>query len=493
MAQHRRPNHPENRPQVRADLPRRHTRQTALQAEQARLEEEARQRAQIRARRRRSYELRRKRLLRAALLRLAGLILLLGLVILGIVLLSRSCAKAPQAPAAETQAPPQTTEAVARTGELPEDPDTTVTLLCLGDNLMHTSVLEAGLQDDGSYDFRPMYQYIKPVIQAADLACINQETIFINDPAQYSNYPVFGGPTAVGEALVDTGFDIITHATNHCYDKFFTGIQDTLAFWRQYPQITVLGIHDSQADADTLRVVECKGIRIALLNYTYGTNMGDPEEPYMIDFLDRDKMERDILAAKDQADIVLVFPHWGTENSFVPNEDQRQLGQFFADLGVGAVIGCHPHTLQPMEILTGKDGNQMPVFWSMGNFISHMSFNQNMLGGMASLHIGMEDGRAVVTSCQLIPTVTYGTQVTGKWEFYGMRLWDYTDQMAANHYVENTSVAELQALYQSIVRGTATAWQRTGSAGDSGSAGTPAGTEAPGTETAETETAAPAA
>ena len=330
-------------------------------------------------------------------------------------------------------------------------PEVTVDLMCVGDNLMHSTVLKAGEKGDGTYDFHALYKYIKDEVQATDLACINQETIFINDPKEYTNYPIFGGPVDVGVAVADTGFDIITQATNHCYDKFSRGIRDTMAFWRQYPEICDVGIHDSAEDAEIIRVVECKGIRIAILNYTYGTNMGVPYDDWEIDFLDREKCAADIEKAKQISDIVLVFPHWGFENQFTPNAEQREWGQFFADQGVGAIIGCHPHSLQPMEILTGVNGNKVPVFWSMGNFISHMLGNQNMLGGMARLTIAKDRWGAYISATELVPTMCYGTEASGKWEFYGMRLSDYTDEMAANHYVEHTSVQEMWDLFHEII------------------------------------------
>lgn len=349
-----------------------------------------------------------------------------------------------------TEAPPETAETAPET-EAPTD-EGPVTFMALGDNLMHTVVMEAGLQADGSYDFHDFYRYIKDEVQSTDIACINQETIFIDDPSQFSGYPIFGGPSEVGVALIDTGFDVFTQATNHCYDKFSTGIHDTLAFWRQYPEVTVTGIHDSQEDADKIRVVECKGIKIAFLNYTYGTNMGRPAKDYEIDFLDKEKVASDIAKAKQEADLVLVFPHWGTENTFTPDSYQREWGQFLVDQGVDAVIGCHPHTLQPLEIFTAKDGKQVPVFWSMGNFISHMLGNQNMLGGMARLTFVKDENGARVQDWELVPTMTFGSEDSGKWEFCGMRLTDYTDEMAARHFVEDdTSVDTMWALYRSIV------------------------------------------
>ncbi len=379
----------------------------------------------------------------------AGIVLLAGMLLLTLL-----------RPAPEPPAPPQT-EAVTQAPTEPVDPKTlrpedrtptqSITMLCVGDNLMHNTVMWSGQTEDGGYDFRPMYRYVKDEISAADLAVINQETIYINDPEEFTNYPSFGGPVQIGEALIDTGFDVVLQATNHCLDKGSRGILDTIAFWRQHPEMTFLGIHDSQADADTIRVVECQGMRIAMLNYTYGTNAGLPPEDYMIDYLDdEDRIAAQIAQARAQADLVLVFPHWGSENTFAPDDFQRRWARFFADQGVDAVIGGHTHTLQPLEILTGKDGNHMPVYWSLGNFVSHMAAGQNMLGGMACLTISRDDYGVYVSDCSLRPTMTYGTHDFGRWEFYPMALEDYTDDMAAHHLIDNTSVEEMWELYHEI-------------------------------------------
>ena len=104
----------------------------------------------------------------------------------------------------------------------PAEPDT-VTLMALGDNLIHNTVYWSAETEDGGYDFTPFYEDIKPTVQSYDIACINQETIFVKDHAMLSNYPAFGSPTEVGDALAETGFDVVTCATNHCYDKLDTG------------------------------------------------------------------------------------------------------------------------------------------------------------------------------------------------------------------------------------------------------------------------------
>ena len=332
------------------------------------------------------------------------------------------------------------------------EPEQTVTLVAVGDNLMHNTVMWAGKSEEGGYDYRPLYEHLRAKVSAADIACVNQETIFINDPDEFTNYPEFGGPVEIGEALIDTGFDVVTHATNHCYDKGERGLEDTIAFWREHPQITVLGIHDSREDADSIRVVEKNGIRIAMLNYTYGTNAELPEQSYRIDYLwDREKISSDIERAKEISDIIIVFPHWGSENTFEPNEKQRDWAQFFADQGVGAVIGCHTHSLQPVEEITGVNGNKMPVYWSLGNMISHMEHARNMLGGMAELTIGRDEFGVFVADYSISPVMTFAAHDRGKWEFQSMPLEDYTEEMAARHLISDTSPKQMWALFEQII------------------------------------------
>ncbi len=335
----------------------------------------------------------------------------------------------------------------------PEIPAVSVSLIALGDNLMHNTVMWSGQKENGNYDFSALYEDIRPVVEATDIACINQETIYISDPNQFTNYPSFGGPVQIGEALAAAGFDVVEHATNHCYDKGMQGINDTIDFWRQHPEVQWLGIHDSQEDAERIRVIERSGIRIAMLNYTYGTNAGQPRQTYTVDYLwDRDKIAGEIASAKALADFVLVFPHWGTEGTFSPDQQQRDWGQFFADQGVGAVIGGHPHTLQPVEVLKGKNGNEMPCFWSLGNFISHMAKPENMLGGLARLTITKDSSGTYVSDFSLEPTMTWVFHGEGRdYRFRGMRLIDYTEELAESHLIPGTAPQTMWDLYHKIV------------------------------------------
>ena len=335
----------------------------------------------------------------------------------------------------------------------PEPEEETVTLMAVGDNLIHNTIYWSAELEGGGYDFTPVYEDIASVAAEYDLACINQETIYVSDPALYANYPAFGTPTQVGDALAQAGFDVVTHATNHCYDKLDTGILDTLGFWREnYPGMTVLGIHDSQEDADTLRVVEKNGIRLALLNYAYGLNYSAPANTYMIDILSRDKVRADLEKAESQADFTVVFVHWGEEGQTKPSQSQRDWAQLMADGGADLIIGAHPHVLQPLETVTAVNGREVPVFYSLGNFVSHQLTAGEMLGGMASVELTKTGSDVEITSCELIPTINVIIYrgYTGGFDYRPMLLRNYTEELAEQHWIEGTGAEQMWSLFNQI-------------------------------------------
>lgn len=364
-----------------------------------------------------------------------------------------------QAPETDTNTQPQPDTQTQSLPEAPSSEASRVTLMALGDNLIHNTVYWSAETPDGGYDFTPFYAAIAPVVQQYDIACINQETILVDDPALYANYPNFGSPTQVADALADTGFSVVTGATNHCFDKGETGILDTCRYWREHhPDITTLGIHDSQPDAQTLRVVEKNGIRLAFLNYTYGLNGGAPQKSWMIDrFGSFDAVKDDLARAKEAADFVIVFAHWGEENTFRPNEYEKNWAQVLADGGADLIIGGHPHVVQPAHILMADGGREVPVFYSLGNFLSHQTKPQNMLGGMASVTICKDDTGTFVEHYELLPTVNLITKnpENGWYHYLPMLLSDYTPELAASHHIAGCSVEDMQTLFEKIISGTA--------------------------------------
>ena len=337
----------------------------------------------------------------------------------------------------------------------PDPEPSRVTLMAVGDNLIHNCVYWSAELPGGEYDFTPFYADIRPTVESYDIACINQETIYVEDPAQYSNYPYFGSPTAVGDALAETGFDVVTAATNHCFDKGETGILDTIRFWRdKHPDMTLLGIHDTPEDAESIRVVEKNGIRIAMLNFTYGLNNSMPEKRWMVDMLSStDTVCGRIAQAKQEADFVIVFPHWGTEDELSPDESQLRWAQEMADAGADLIIGGHPHTLQPTGLLTAADGRDVLVYYSLGNFLSHQKEMINLLGGMASVTIVKDKDGTRVEEYELKPTINVILRdpASGWYDYRPMLLEDYTPELAAQNRFTDCTVEAMQTLYEDIV------------------------------------------
>lgn len=338
-----------------------------------------------------------------------------------------------------------------------EPEPSTVTLMAVGDNLIHSTIIEYGLQEDGTYDFTDIYSYILDDIETADLACIQQETIFVTDPAEYTNYPAFGTPAEMADSLASVGFDVICHASNHTYDKWMIGMNDTFAAWKKHTDVTVLGIHETQEHADTIQVVEKNGIKIAMLDYTYGLNYTIPEDEYVIDFLweeRKDIIQQQLQEAKSLSDIVIVFMHCGTEDSLEPDSTQQDWAQFFADNGVGLVIGTHPHVIQPTDEIIGSSGNVMPIFYSLGNFVSSQRDTVNMLGGMANVTITKDSSGTYVSEYSMSPIVTWiqdgGTNGSG-YIFHSLHLEDYTDEMGLQHIRDNCMPADFQSIWDTVM------------------------------------------
>lgn len=313
----------------------------------------------------------------------------------------------------------------------------TVTLLAVGDNLIHTQVIESGEQEDGTYHYDHLYSNIKDAVTAADIAVINQETIFGEEGSRYSGYPEFNSPTQIGDAVINAGFDVVLHATNHTMDIGVDGIRNTLDYWKQHPEITVLGIHETEEAADEITIVEKNGIKIAMLNYTYGLNGHSipAKDAYMIDMLDRKAMKEDIERAEEEADFTVVFPHWGTEYVYEPVRSQEDLTEFYYDLGVDLVIGTHPHVLEPVEWIETDPDHKMLIYYSLGNFMSYQKEAPRMLGGLADITITKDSTGTYISDASITPIVTHYENGPSDYNYAIYKLTDYSDELADKHGV----------------------------------------------------------
>ena len=320
-----------------------------------------------------------------------------------------------------------------------EKHESELTLLAVGDNLIHDTVYEQFYKGDGIYDFHPLYENIKYIVEDYDIAVINQETIFVEDDDEISNYPAFGTPHEMGEALVDSGFDVILSSSNHTMDKGADNIEYMYDYWEtRFPEVTVLGIHGNEEDSNNIDIVEKNGISLAMFNYTYGLNGYTLPEgrEYLVDLLDdKEKFLSDIKTAEDKADMTVCFLHIGDEYVYEPTEFHKQYVDDVIDAGADLVICAHPHVVEPYGEITTANGNKGIVYYSCGNFVSAQGEIDRLLGGMASVTIKKttqgDKSETVVSDYDFIPEVMHQSE----WSAVAYALEDYTDTLASTHWI----------------------------------------------------------
>lgn len=266
--------------------------------------------------------------------------------------------------------------------------DTDITFVALGDNLIHEPIYRYGRQKEGNFDY--LFENVKDIIAQSDVAVINQETPFTNQPSMYGDYPRFGTPVQVGESIVNAGFDVVTCATNHALDRGADGVGFTKDFFTSHG-IRCLGIQaQEEKEERPYEILTRKGVRFAMFNYSYGTNgIRLPEgNPYMVHLLtDETKVREDIDRARTEADLVIIFVHWGTEYASQTDEFQQKWTQVFLESKADVVIGTHPHVIQPLEVL--EDGHEMLIYYSIGNFVSAQSEKSCTKGAMAGFTVSL--------------------------------------------------------------------------------------------------------
>lgn len=323
------------------------------------------------------------------------------------------------------------------------DPVVEIDLLMVGDMLVHQGVWQSGQRADGTYNYDHLFAHVAADVSAADLAIVNQETPLGGTELGLQGFPTFNSPQELGDAEVAAGFDVAASATNHTVDQGAAGVANTLAFWREeHPEMMVLGMADSQETYDEIHYYEKDGFRIALLNYTYGTN-GLPipaENPWATMLLDEGKVGRDLEIARETADMVVVLPHWGNEYVTEPSSYQRQWAQFLCDNGADLIIGCHPHCLEPVEVIEGADGQRTLCYWSLGNFVSCQSSTLKATGGMAKVTLAKQGDECWIAGYELVPVVTHQASGTA---FTTYPLSAYSDDLAAVNWSQSGTVGQI--------------------------------------------------
>lgn len=333
------------------------------------------------------------------------------------------------------------------TVETTSDPaqDGILHIVAVGDNVMHEKVYMSADTSKEVWNYDKLYEHIQKDIQPADLASVNEECVLVADHKNVSGYPTFGAPTEAGDALINAGFNVVTMATNHVYDKGKKGILQSLEYWEDaHPETIVLGIHKDQEAAREIRTAEVEGITIAMLDYTCLINGGMQNKipTGMVDYANEVKMRADVRQARSMADLVIVYLHAGTEYADQPDKQQKELLKMLLEEGADITICSHPHVLQGFETLQNDEGKQMLVYYSLGNFISSQKDPKCLLGGMADIKITRDEqtGSLKILDSQLIPLVTHYNYEENIYTVY--RLDEYTEELAASHSVHEESDEE---------------------------------------------------
>ena len=271
-------------------------------------------------------------------------------------------------------------------------PQEEATIVFAGDAMQHKSQLENASRGGGVYDYSETFAEIASWVQSADYAVVNLETTLGDH--NFSGFPMFCTPDSYASALKDAGFDLFLNANNHTLDRRDNGLRRTVRVLDSLGVAHTGTYTDAAArNASVPLVRDINGFKVAFLNYTYGTNGIDIQGNVVVDYIDRKKMTADIKSARSAgAELVVVLPHWGIEYELTERAPQRELAKFMLDNGADAVIGGHPHVIQPMH-RTG-DG---AVVYSMGNFVSGMRTTDTRGGAMVSMHIKRDKaGKAVI-------------------------------------------------------------------------------------------------
>lgn len=290
-----------------------------------------------------------------------------------------------------------------------------ITIAAIGDILIHDRVYNDAREGD-HYNFDQIFNNLSTELKKPDLLLANQETIVAGESIGLSGYPTFNSPHEIADSLKKFGIDIVTTANNHALDRGVQAQELSINYLNQIG-LPHVGTYLSKEDQEKIVILEKKGIKVAYLSYTYGLN-GIPipkGKEYIVNIIDKEKISNEIQRAKKEADVIVMAIHWGNEYERYPSNEQEELAQFLINEGVHIIFGSHPHVLQPIEWLEGKNGQQGLVVYSLGNFLSGQDEEYRDIGGMVTVTVNKKQ-RGKSTMITMDTPSFYPTFVASKAE-----------------------------------------------------------------------------
>ena len=334
--------------------------------------------------------------------------------------------------------------------ELSAQTDSTVTIsiAAVGDLMCHETQYLYAQVDSNSYDFRPVFEPVEPILNAADISIGNIETVFAGRDRTISGYPKFNTPDEFLDALSYAGFDVLVTANNHAYVMGTEGVLRTISEVRKRKMLP-LGTYLSEKESDSLNIIDAKGVKIAMLAYTFTTNIGKPgpEESYLINYIRKDKIREDILKARfSTSDLVLVYFHFGHEYLREPTEWQIEVVNTAISAGADIILGCHPHVVQKVSLFKTKNAalDTGIVAYSLGNFVSNQRWRYSDGGVILKLNLekNFTTGQMKMLTAEYQPDWVYKNEQKQFYKIYPMN--GHTTSAFKNFSSED-SVAALQS------------------------------------------------
>ena len=307
------------------------------------------------------------------------------------------------------------TENINSKSNTPIKKSATINMAFTGDIMCHNTIYKDAFDSsNNSYDFSYIFDDVKYNIQTADIAVGNLETTFAGSSKGYSSYPTFNTPENLAYTLKKIGFDVLSTANNHCYDSGYSGIESTINYLDD-ADISHTGTYKSKEEQNQILIKNVKGIKIAFLSFTYGTNgiKVPNDKSYSVNLIDKNLILNQLSLAKDQdPDMICVSMHWGIEYQTSPNSEQKDLADFLFKNCADLIIGNHPHVLQSMEKrdITLDDGSHKDGFvvYSLGNFLADQNKNYTRDSAILNLNITKDsDDKIKINSATYTPTYIY--------------------------------------------------------------------------------------
>lgn len=306
-------------------------------------------------------------------------------------------------------------EYINNTEDIPEEPEfSSINLLAAGDIMFHSPQIRAAYDNvNETYDFSPVFKYVKKHIKEADIALANFETVTAGEQIKYSGFPRFNTPKESLLAIEEAGFDILATANNHSLDQGKKGLINTIESIEEYGMKNIGTYREPNED---ISIEDINGIKLGFLSYTYGLNgmnstLTAEELSYMVNKIDEEKIKEDLNRVEELGvDLIVVFIHWGHEYHREPSSYQIELGQKMVEWGADIILGSHPHVIQKSQIIN-EDGKDKFIIYSMGNFLSNQRYEtlQNSYtedGVMVKLNIekNLQTEETLIKNIEYIPT-----------------------------------------------------------------------------------------